>query len=360
MLRIYKMLNFMLRHIKDNFWMPPHRAPFSDVILQAPLRNLSERQLKDYLHKCYGKTLAPSPHGRTYTCKCGKAFSFNGHDNHSSARLEHVQNAHSDWQDILLVFLVQELGTLVEHPLAIPMQLLGYRPTGDNTYDERAMAFLCCARFDLLFSLLSNSEFRAFLPFKTAISAQAVSDAGDALGDQVQRRINDKLLQFFGLLFDAWKGLEEHFLGVMAVFERDGQAQYLRLGCRPIMAITAVLNMPAAQALGLVDPAMPDALDNAASRTGMEMGGPPDNFPPIEPRDVEVVDYRLGAEAYLDTILRILSDYGKDMRNILFLFGDNAHVNIAFARLAGRPLIGCHAHLFNLGIKTLFLRCMAR
>ena len=62
------------------------------------------------------------------------------------------------------------------------------------------------------------------------------------------------------------------------------------------------------------------------------------------------------AESFRDTILTYLEEYyGIIIDNIACVVADNAHINIKIARLIGRPMVGCKAHLLNLFVENEFL-----
>ncbi|RLO12335.1 hypothetical protein DYB28_000238 [Aphanomyces astaci] len=49
----------------------------------------------------------------------------------------------------------------------------------------------------------------------------------------------------------------------------------------------------------------------------------------------------------------VLELYGKSWKNVVALIGDNCSTNVAFARLAGLPLVVCDSHRFNLVVSDL-------
>lgn len=49
----------------------------------------------------------------------------------------------------------------------------------------------------------------------------------------------------------------------------------------------------------------------------------------------------------------VLSMYGREMRNLADLVGDNNSTNRAFARMVGPIFVGCHSHRFNFGVNDI-------
>jgi hypothetical protein len=55
------------------------------------------------------------------------------------------------------------------------------------------------------------------------------------------------------------------------------------------------------------------------------------------------------AESHHEFVVSVLTNvFQKSLDNVLCLIGDNCATNKALADLCGKPLIGCHAHRFNL------------
>lgn len=59
------------------------------------------------------------------------------------------------------------------------------------------------------------------------------------------------------------------------------------------------------------------------------------------------------AESHYDFITNVLENiFQKSWNNVVCLSGDNCATNKALANLAGKPLVGCHAHRFNLEVQN--------
>ena len=59
----------------------------------------------------------------------------------------------------------------------------------------------------------------------------------------------------------------------------------------------------------------------------------------------------MSSESHEELLQFVLNVFGKDLRNVICLVGDNCNTNKAFARLCDRPLVGCAAHRFNLAVQ---------
>jgi hypothetical protein len=59
------------------------------------------------------------------------------------------------------------------------------------------------------------------------------------------------------------------------------------------------------------------------------------------------------AVPHYDFMTNILENvFGKTWDNVVCLSGDNCSTNKALATLAGKPLVGCFAHRFNIEVQT--------
>ena len=62
-----------------------------------------------------------------------------------------------------------------------------------------------------------------------------------------------------------------------------------------------------------------------------------------------------GADSHIETLGQFLANIGKSWDNVAVIMGDNTETNLAIARRAGKPFLGCYSHRLNLGVK-IFLR----
>jgi hypothetical protein len=58
------------------------------------------------------------------------------------------------------------------------------------------------------------------------------------------------------------------------------------------------------------------------------------------------------AENHVNFILALLEWFSIQLRGCICLIGDNCSTNKATANLLGKPLLGCHAHRFNLAVES--------
>ncbi|RHZ21995.1 hypothetical protein DYB37_006755 [Aphanomyces astaci] len=120
--------------------------------------------------------------------------------------------------------------------------------------------------------------------------------------ERIERKLTLTLPDKLTLVFDGWTYRSTHYVALFASFPSDDPIGY----SRELLA-----------------------------------------FAPINDEDY------LSAAAHSEFESFVLELYGKSWKNVVALIGDNCSTNVAFARLAGLPLVVCDSHRFNLVVSDL-------
>jgi hypothetical protein len=177
----------------------------------------------------------------------------------------------------------------------------------------------------LPFSVVENEVFRNAVKFNP-ISRKTLVKTMEKTWEIHCEVIKEELPEKFGIIFDGWTCdyTNTHYVAVFAVYLAEG-ALCLESGNRVsyqskvLLAIAPLLNE---------------------------------------------ADY--SAESHAEYILSTLKAYGRDIRDVLFVIGDNCSTNLKMARenlqkdaLTGKisvpiPFIGCASHRLNLAVKSIY------
>ncbi|ETP20713.1 hypothetical protein F441_05619 [Phytophthora nicotianae CJ01A1] len=133
------------------------------------------------------------------------------------------------------------------------------------------------------------------------ISVETLHAAMEGVTLAVEAKIKEEMPDQFGIIIDGWSHASEHFLAVFACYECAGTSHF------PLLAMAPLIN---------------ESDDDHGARTHL---------------------------AFLSTMLE--RDYGKSLRNCLFVVADNCAVNRLLATLMGVPLVGCASHRLNLAVQ---------
>lgn len=357
--------------------MPSLSARDTPTELPEPLRSMNNAEIRDAIHDAfYGPAQPKNGEPRLYYCvveDCNRhtdPFMVADNDHRISVRISHAKNNHN-WVAVVVEYLASEAlrltGTDYAAQVAADYGLAMSPPSSPSRHlDEAKLLFVHCSRVGWAFKSMENPQTRKLLNLKTVVSAKAISKAGEILAKEYRQKIQTMLPTRFAIALDGWKGLDEHFLGVFAVFPKDEKTQFLLLGMRPISPRMADAPGPQPQQPGpeldaeidqlvVVDPGEIDEEDHPSEFEPMG-----EDLSPLESDDGDaaniddylILDYRLDADAHVAAIESLLAEYDRSVEHsVLFFVGDNAPVNQAMARRVAKPMIGCHAHLLNLALK---------
>ena len=333
---------------------------FGDVTVPVEISSLSEKQKEEKVHMIFFGPTKPRPLDGlpwAYTCLadgCGKELVIKSqHDNRLHARLAHVKSKHPNWPQLLLADCMRDASHPIVDPvaqLALDLQL----PSGLSRKDQEAMSVFCAfTKNNIAFSAIECPSMRKLLRCTYTMSAEYVRDAGKRFAQTVLERISNDLPSQFGLLFDSWSALSNHYIAVYVVYEHDGSPMYALLGLRPLLVVREGEDHESAP--NSPEPYTFDDVVDDIDRIRLSSDFSADEHLRSlldMPNSVESTCIpKADTAAYHHSITAILQQYGRTWDNIAFLVSDNAPVNRSLADFVNKPLIGCHAHLLNLAVK---------
>jgi hypothetical protein len=153
---------------------------------------------------------------------------------------------------------------------------------------------------NLPFNFIIHPKTRALTNLKS-VSVNTVKKYMERLVVVVEKEIQTRLPDKFGLIIDGWSDGSDHFMAVFATYMFADVAQQTLLAVSPMGDETS-----------------------------------------------------LGAKAVVDFIEDTLLVYGKGLCNIAFLISDNTALNPKVALDLGVPFIGCMSHRLNLAVNRYF------
>lgn len=175
----------------------------------------------------------------------------------------------------------------------------------------------------LPFCVVEDPLYRKNIKMKRNFGKKYFMEMLEAIGDSVCKSIAKLLPDHIGIVFDGklytlivseitsfvdWTapGVSEHYCAIFATFWNGSKVEKLFLSMAPM----------------------------------------------LKPENEDEADF--GAEAHVAYFRDILQMYGKTLKSVDFLVGDNCSVNKKIARLMKIPLIGCALHRLNLAVEKLF------
>jgi hypothetical protein len=251
--------------------------------------------------------------------------------------------------------------------------------------NEAFLAFVLASRRAIPFAKFENAEFRAQTRFSPHLSAVAVSKAGTTLEDLHVAQVLETLPPCFGIVFDAWSVLRQHFLAVFAVFPLESKVRYELLGfmlLKPAQLESGVLPAPtsppltAASVNSTAEPrrslrhlqlgVLATESARAASVAHMSSYEDSESVSVYDQDDEDglsalkampcAIDpsrhalYRLTKDLFVGVIERILAMYGRTPESVLYMVGENCPLNKAVAEKMAKPFIGYQAYMLSLAI----------
>lgn len=329
-------------------------------VVPSELAHIPKKLLDEFLHECFFGVIQEKRRGennvdRVYKCKdCSFSMNVGDADVRKHNRLSHIKNAHKNhYMSDLLVFVRRRYGESTGDALAEAALTAGYTLTGDVRRDQASLLFILACRTNVPFSFVEDPVFRVIAGSFLNHSADNVSNAGQGLLSSLQQTIAQRLPHSIGLLFDCWSGPHGKMLAVMSVCGINGSPQYELLALRTVLPITPQSDestfeerMQLIEALGTDERTPRLEVDNG-DESGEESGDDDAVF-------LDETDFAADADVYAGMIQDILFDYGKELGHVAFLVADNEPLNRSIASKLRKPLIGCHAHLFNLAQKQYF------
>ena len=277
---------------------------------------------------------------RTYNCvACDRTYAAPQRDSRLHARVEHVLNKHKDWPEVVLRHYISKSQNMVADPLA----------------DAYRLAFTVLSRLRAPFAYVESHLFRSITKFTTPMYRTAITNAGDTLARAIRIHVSAQMPDVFGLVFDGWKGPQAYFLGVYAVWPENDKPKFAFLAIRSFKSVTganAELADDSPESLPEVDENSDIhsvATSGRSTPVGLEVyTEPEDDSTPT------LASFQCTADAHVALLTEILGDFAKGWNNVGFLVGDNSPLNRSVARKTNRPMVGCYAHLLNLGCKRYF------